>query len=137
MMLGMMRAILKLEAIGDDIHAYKKLIRRGDIEPDNIRRIPAVKQMRSKAWVARITGLDREFRFQREFLRGQRDYSGANAIGSRGVYIYYALTDGVYEVNAPLSWTRTDRYFMRVEGTQMTRMTLEEVMIWAESSSEA
>lgn len=132
-----MRAVLKLEAIGDDIHAYKKLIRRGDIEPDNIRRIPAVKQMRSRAWVARITGLDPQYHFNREFVRGQKDYSEANSVGSRGVYIYYALTDGVYEVNAPTSWTRTDRYFMRVEGTQMTRMSMEEVMAWAESLSEA
>jgi len=130
-----MRAVLRLEAIGDDVHAYKKLIRRGDIAPDNIRRIPAVKQLRSRAWVARITGLDKNYRFKREFLTGQRDYSQANSVGSRGVYIYYALTDGVYEVNAPLSWTKTDRYFMRVQGTTMTRISLEEVMTWASSSA--
>lgn len=128
MTLGIQRVMLKLEAIGDDIHACKKHVRRGDIDPETRRRFGAVKEMRSQAWVARLTGLDPQYRFKREFVRGQKDYSQANSVGSRGVYIYYALPSGIYEVNAPLSWTKTDRYYCRVVGQTLTRLNYEEVI---------
>lgn len=132
---GISRVILKLECIGDDAHQYKKLIRRGDIDPDNTRRLSVREHLRSKAWVARLTGLDDRYKFTREFVRGQKDYSQANSIGSRGVYIYYALTPGVYEVNAPMSWSRTDRYFCRIKDGQAIRMTFEETVEWLQRST--
>lgn len=106
-----MRAILRLEAIGDDTAFITK----------------------RRPWVARLTGLDDQYTFKREFIQGQKDYSQGNSVGSRGVYLYYALPDGVYEVNAPVSWKRDDRYFCYVEDTVITRMTKDEAMAWLKS----
>lgn len=132
---GITRVVVKLEAIGDDAHQYKKLIRRGDIDPDFRRQLTPREHLRSQPWIARLTGLDQQFKFKREFVRGQKDYSQANSVGSRGVYIYYALTSGIYEVNAPLSWSRTDRYFCRVKDGQIIRMTFEETLEWLQQNA--
>ena len=83
---------------------------------------------RPKAWVARITGRDPKHGLAREFLNGRPDYSAANEDGSRGVFRWYECPEGgVYEVNAPLSWTEADRYFARSERGKLVRMTREEI----------
>jgi hypothetical protein len=83
---------------------------------------------KSPAWVARLTGPDPLYGFIREFLRGQKDYSRANGTGSRGVYVYYPLRPGIYEVHKRLNWRKTRRYFIRVEGTEITEISREEVL---------
>lgn len=98
-----MYALLKLEAIGDNI---VKMSRQPIIAA-------AGGGFRKRQWVARITGLDDKYRFKRDFLRPQRDYSRANSAGSRGIYEYYFLPPGIYEVSDPRSWRRVERYFIR------------------------
>lgn len=121
-----MRAVLKLECIGDNSAALCRLaqgiLRTAGME-ENARLFAPV----PGPWVARITGPDPRFGFAREFLRGQKDYSEANSVGSRGVYLYFALPPGIYEVNDLVSWKRTDRYFCRVEGEKIYRISKEEV----------
>jgi hypothetical protein len=68
----------------------------------------------NKPWVAKITGLDPKYGLAREFVRGIRDYSGSNSVGSRGIETTFALEDGIYEINIPRSWKQTDREFIRV-----------------------
>lgn len=90
----------------------------------------------ARPWVARITGRDARFGLRREFVRGVKDYSRANSVGSRGVYRYFFLASGVYEVNELQSWSRSRRYFLRVgaDGGK-TEITREEVDAWLNADS--
>lgn len=115
---------LKLEAIGDDVTQQVRALER-------IERALGYRQDGSAArrpWVAEIIGEHDHFGLERHFLQGQKDYSEANSIGSRGVYLYYHLREGgIYEINELVSWGRTDRYFAMVCGDELVRMGEEEV----------
>lgn len=112
-----MRYVLKLEAIGDNHVAYlrhyeklasPKRFTKKEIDAykwGNRSRIP---------WCARIVRYRVDGRFDREFIEGQRDYRDSNSTGSRGIFVYYALRPGLYEINSPETWSRTDRYFAKV-----------------------
>jgi hypothetical protein len=82
-----------------------------------------------RPWAAKLVGLDNCGDFRREFVHGNRDYSRANGVGSRGIWEYFSLEPGVYEVYERLSWRRTDRYFLRVdEEGNLTRISRDEVL---------
>lgn len=127
-----MRAVLKLEIIGDNYYAAQKEA------PDKARYQGKYERMLSpdkiRPWVARIAGFDHTYRFKREFQRGQKDYSLANSVGSRGVFIYYALKPGVYEIHERLTWKKTRRYFIHVEGDSITEIDEVEVVEWLTSA---
>lgn len=82
--------------------------------------------------MAEITGTDHKYGFDREFLRGRKDYSKANSIGSRGVYLWYILESGrYYEVKERTSWSGSDRYFVKVTmGGDIERVSKSEVEHW-------
>lgn len=83
-------------------------------------------------WVARIKWDSEHERIKREFVRGQKDYSAANSVGSRGVMLYFAIEPGLYEVKARTSWKNSKRYFMVVEGPEQTReLSNQEAESWA------
>lgn len=110
-----MKAILKIEAIGDNTDQYFKLIRRSynDVIPGLGNWLAG--DFKPSYWVAEILGSDKRYKWQRRFLRGKKDYSEANSKGSRGVYVYYTLESGhIYEVNECVTWKRNERYFCRV-----------------------
>lgn len=130
-----MLAVIKLEAIGDDYFSYKR-----SKERTVDRRMTGAWQMAKRegsCWVAQIKGFDPKYTFAREFVCGQRDYTQANSTGSRGVYIYYPLRPGIYEVHERLTWARSRRYFILVEGATYHEITREEVIkcLNAESAS--
>lgn len=103
-----MKAVLELELIGDDA---------ARLMPPSWR-----------PWVARLVANDDGLGFRRIFLRAaQKDYARANSIGSRGVYAYYVLGDGVYDVHRRTSWQNTRRYYLRVANGRMTEITRQEV----------
>jgi len=79
--------------------------------------------VKSRAWVAKIgTGM------KRKFLRPAVDYSKANSKATRGTFKYYWLEEGgIYEVSKPISWKQTERFFCRVEGGKIVKITKEEV----------
>ena len=83
-------------------------------------------------WVAEITGPDPRYRWARKFVKGKKDYAKANSKGSRGVFVWYTLQSGrVYDVQARVTWRRTERYFCRVDDAgEVVRMTEEEVRQW-------
>ena len=87
----------------------------------------------SPPWVALITGRDPKFTYARKFQRSQKDYSHANSVGSRGVYLHFALKDGIYQVSKHESWKRTRRYFIRVHEAAITEITEAEVEAWLNS----
>lgn len=69
---------------------------------------------RPRPWVARIVGPDPTWGLRREFMRGVYDYTLARKSGSRGIYVYWMLPPGMYEVYRPVSWKRDERFFIRV-----------------------
>lgn len=78
-------------------------------------------------WLAEITGLHPTYRFTRQFLRGQKDYTHANGIGSRGVILHFIVDEGpIYEINYHTSWKSSRRYFFRVQDGVEIEMTEEE-----------
>ncbi len=123
------RAVLKLEIIGDN---YRWAARHGvDLSRLPTRRmIDVIRYGRRelRPWVARLVGLDKRFGFKREFITGMRDYSLANGDGSRGVYEYWALPDGLYEINECVKWGQARRRFIRVVGDKMRDISKEEAI---------
>ena len=117
-----MRYVLKLEAIGDNVTYEASMCRKHGV-PYRARRSIDIPR---RPWVARITGYNSRFGLHREFLTGQRDYTRANGPGSRGIFLYYFLDDGLYEVNELVTWSRTRRYFLRVERGQAEEITTQE-----------
>lgn len=118
---------LKLEAIGDDTadaaRRFAGFCRALGFEGN------ASGTGWRRPWVAEVTGRDPRYRYTRQFLDGRKDYSAANSIGSRGVYVYYHLEPGrIYEVNDLATWGHTDRYLCRVEDGRVIRMAEEEVL---------
>lgn len=122
---------LKVECIGDDFHDrmrgyYDCAVMLGPGMGEAL-----VGKIPPGWWCAEIIGRSGRYRWERSFLRGQKDYSEANSVGSRGAYIYYHLEEGkVYEVKAPRTWRKTDRYFVRIEGGEPIEMTDAEVETW-------
>lgn len=88
-----------------------------------------IKPANKKPWIAKITGLSSNFGFQREFLKPLTDYSEANSKGSRGIYLYFHLLEGVvYDVFEHLTWKKERRrYIVNVNG-QLNELTKEEVV---------
>lgn len=139
-----MKHAYKVEAIRDDFFAAMKAqagaIRiaqnfRGRV--DLIRDVFTVGTYGQLPWVAEITGPDRRYGLARAFLRGQKDYTEANSVGSRGVYIHYILESGrVYEVARMANWKRQERYFFRLdESGDEIRMTAQEVLTCLNTSA--
>lgn len=113
---GRPRFALVIEAIGDE--AYRPL-----------RGLPFGVSIPPRNWVAQITGKDGRGKWSRSFLHGSRDYSNANSVGSRGIMVTYLLDHGpVYEISSPQTWHSTDRYFVRIDGGKLVRMTEDEVI---------
>jgi hypothetical protein len=89
-----MKAILRLECIGDD--TYQKLRKFSCIE----RAAGAQASVAPPQWVAEIKGTGGKYGIEREFMMAKKDYSQANSVGSRGIYAeYYLETGRYYEVN--------------------------------------
>jgi len=116
-------AVVKLECIGDNETFYPT--------PWGM-----VKLLPSRAWIAKIVGYDSKYIYKRNFIKGIKDYSHANSVGSRGVYKYYHLTDGLYEIKSPQSWKWSDRYFAKVKEGKLKRITEEELIRWLEAEKD-
>jgi hypothetical protein len=122
-----MAYVLKLEAIGNDVICTPA---------DRVLRRLFGAKMPRRWWVAEIALI--EGRYTRTFVKGRKDYSASNSTGTRGVNEHYILFPGrIYEISAPESWKRIDRYFARVEEKTLIRMTDEEVRAWINARSTA
>jgi len=121
-----MKATLKIEAIGDNTYRLLKNL-QGAIGEAFVGSVP------SRCWVAEIVGVDARFGFDREFVLCKTDYAKANSAGSRGVHHWFILESGkVYEVSAPKTWKRTDRYFCTVtDDGEIVTLEREAVDEWA------
>jgi hypothetical protein len=120
-------AVLRIEFIGENYYAYKKQATIPHEATERYKGYLGCNQ--SRPWVKQITK-DTQGRLMREFMNGQIDYSKANSTGSRGIFLYFYLPPGIYEVNERVSWTRVRKYFIRVERTEIQEITQEEVEQW-------
>jgi hypothetical protein len=124
------RYVLKLEAIGDNVRAQLKSL---CAHLDSLAPGAGGSSLKGLSpWVARIHGQDPQFGFTREFIRGQKDYSAANSIGSRDVWLFWFLEPGVYEIYARESWNSSRRYFLHInakgEAREITKKELLELL---------
>lgn len=106
-----MRTVLKLEVIGDNYRQHLRAIETGKAPmPHMAQYLQALRFGRPdlQPWAARLNDTGREF------VTGMRDYADANGIGSRGVYEYFALSPGLYEVNECVRLGKARRYCIRV-----------------------
>jgi hypothetical protein len=74
-------------------------------------------------WVARLGRNGR-----REFIDGQRDYMHADKLGNRGVFVYFYLLPGIYEINEPVALGKGRRYYARAGLNEMAEITREEAL---------
>lgn len=118
-----MKAVLKLECIGDNYIQRARLIEQGKAKmPHHVHQfVPIIRYGRKRfsTWVARIID------GKREFVAGVRDYTFANSVGSRGIFKYFVLDDGIYEVNECICLGKARRYFIQVQNTEIAEITSE------------
>lgn len=128
-----MRYAMKIEAIGDNYAYHLQQFNRRRHLPLTKREIQAYQLggPHLRPWVARITGVTPDGKLERVFMDGQKDYSLANSSGSRGIYFYYFLEPGLYEINERKTWKRAERYFAWIVNEQtLCKLTREEAMEW-------
>lgn len=123
-------AVLKLEFIGENYHAYK---RSGAKHEASERYKSYLGHDQSRPSVKRLRGYNEAYGFVSEEVRGQIDYSQANSVGSRSVFLYFALKDGVYEVTERTTWSKVRRYFILVDQSDYVEVSREEVLSWLAS----
>ena len=129
---------IKIERIGDDTDALLGMWRKvaNDIVP-GLGDVTFGTERACKAWCAEITGFHPKYRFERKFMRANRDYTYANKTGSRGVYDYFNLENGhIYDISSPISWKNTERYYCRIENNELVKMNKKEVEEWLNTHSE-
>ena len=125
-----MKAILKIECVGDDSVAHVKLARSITKDLLGGRTASAVfGTAPARYFVAEITGTDEKFGYKRIFLPCNKDYRNSNSTGSRGVVAHYLIDSGkIYDVKSPDSWRSSERYFCTVdECGDIVKLTKEEV----------
>lgn len=89
-------------------------------------------KFRNPSWVAKILAFDKKYKYKRDFLKHNIDYSSSSSTGNRGVFAYYILESGfLYEIKEQVSWKRFDRYFSVVsEDGEVKRITEQEAIEW-------
>src|SRR5690606_3140634 len=88
---------LRLEARADHLVSHGVAWRRGIAQRPLPRHLARLQWQDWRPWVDELVASSGEIRRVR--LVGYKDYSEANAVGSRGIYYYYHLREGrVYEI---------------------------------------
>lgn len=81
-----------------------------------------------RPWLAKIVAVCDVYGFEREFLKPVPDYSHGQHHHTRGVYWYWFVDDGVYQLDKPISWKHRERVFLRACGGEVAEITKDEVM---------
>lgn len=121
-----MRPVICLEAIGDDYFWHKRY--GGWTFMQELRYMRRLGPDKSPSWIARIILENGEPK--RKYLTGVRDYEKANATGSRGIFCYYPLRDGLYEINDRYCWDSVKHYFAIVRDGEINETSREEAIQW-------
>ena len=119
-----MKSIIKLEAIGDDFYFNKNKMEFREY----LRYMQKLGPDKSKSDVFRVTDYKNDFIYKR--LKPIREYSEANSIGSRGIYLYYIVDDGPYFVVDRYQWNKVRKYFVIANNGVITEITKNEAIEW-------
>ena len=132
-----MKATLGLELLGENVNQQLKLYKDivDEALGDGVGEFVFGKWP-PPCWVAKITGFDDKYKYKRQFQRYKKDYRYSNKAGSRGLYAWYILAPGYYEVKKRLSWSRNERYFCKVENGEIVRVDESEVRQWLKNHLE-
>jgi hypothetical protein len=114
------RQVIRLEQIADDFFATRSHLRFDEW----LRYMRKLGTNKEPSAIYQLT-LQND-KITRKFITGTRDYSQANATGSRGIFAFYPLKPGVYEVNDRYKFNRVDHYFCKITDDKITRITREE-----------
>ncbi len=112
-----MKTSLKIECIGNGYDQTNRLFKAILAETtSSIIAELTIGKIGVRFFVAEITGFHPKFKYERRFLKPQKDYKNASSTGNRGVYAYYILESGkIYDVLKPVSWKNSHRYFCTVD----------------------
>lgn len=117
-----MLTVIKLELVADNIHWANK---NGAMDRDFqkwLRQWRRLGSDKSFTWIKRVLPDN-----GREYIQGVRDYSRANYSGSNGIYAYYALKPGVYEINHRYKINKVRHYFIEVTDDGFTEIDEQEI----------
>lgn len=127
---------IRLECIGDDIaQAMRGFEKKADALAPAERGHQwqrLFKAARTSSWpepfVWRIVGVNERGHFTKERVRGRKDYTHANSVGSRGVYLWYTLVRGeFYRIQSIPSWKRARVFYAVATADGYGEMTEQEV----------
>jgi len=115
-----LKATIRLELISDD---YFYALRNGSWSFEKLsRRARRLGPNRSPSYCAKIID------GRRFFQHGVRDYSHANSDGSRGIFEYFVLSNGTYEINSRISFDCAEKYYVRIVNETITRISRDEAL---------
>lgn len=124
---------LALECIGDDISQAA----RGWEQIEKDLGVTGGGKLWPSPWCADVIGERANGTFDLRFLRGRKDYTHANSVGSRGVYLWFSLVeDRVYWVQARESWSRIRRYYCTAHEGRIIEITEEDARACLSDRSE-
>jgi hypothetical protein len=70
---------------------------------------------RPHPWVAKVTGLCDTYGLARDFQSPVYDYTYARGKrAGRGIYLYWFIGSGLYEIYRPVSWKHHERFYFWV-----------------------
>lgn len=92
-----MNAIVKLEIIGDNYHAYVAALNSGKIKHIKIKEMCQALKYGQPKYYPSIFRIDDGHRIR--IGRMMKDYSQAKKLGERNVFDWYTLQPGTYEIN--------------------------------------
>ena len=129
-----MKTVFALEMIGDNFFAYQAAFQRGKAHHNEALERFGMRVLgpdKKPAWLARVTGREAHGIYRRAFnVVFNVDYSKANSTGSRGIYRYYVLDDGLYQVHEREKWKRTRLYLILVENCKYREVSDKEAEAW-------
>lgn len=127
---------IRLECIGDDI---AQAIRAFDSKVSTLTAFERGHQWqrrfrsaRTASWpepfVWQVVGISERGSLMEERLRGRKDYTHANSVGSRGVYLWYSLVRGeFYRIQSIPSWKRSHVFYAVATADGYAEMSEQEV----------
>lgn len=125
-----MKAVIKIEAIG---HNNDQLINYFHKQVNSV--LDGIGSALFGDWQTRY-GVFEVTKHGLVRLHGKTDYSQANSVGSRGVYVFYTLESGkTYLVFSPTSWRKSEKYVCTVNNDgDIIHIPDNEVPRWLENT---
>ena len=123
-------AALRLEHCADDI-AWQ--IKHGGMNRDFDRWLRDWRKIGPNKTFTKVTRVNPDGR--REPLQGVPDYTHSNGKGSRGIYYWYTLAPGLYEINHRYKINAVRRYWLLSENGTTHEITNDEAKQWRTTQS--